>query len=247
MIRFLRSALFSLGMAASAVVIATVTVAAFPLPFRVRYRIAGTFAAFNLWTLDRLCGVKWMVEGREHIPPGPAIVFCKHQSTWETLALQRVFPPQVYVLKRELLWVPFFGWGLAMVRPIAIRRGSGRTAVRQLVAQGKARLAEGLWVVVFPEGTRTAPGQRTRYKVGGAVLAAESGVPVVPVAHNAGDFWPRRAFFKRPGCIRMRIGPPIATAGRTPEEILADARDWIEASVEELRRLPPDPAQCQGK
>ncbi len=247
MIRFLRSALFSLGMAASAVVLATVIVAAFPLPFRLRYRIAGGFAAFNLWTLERLCGVKWTVEGREHIPPGPAIVFCKHQSTWETLALQRVFPPQVYVLKRELLWVPFFGWGLAMVRPIAIKRGTGRAAVRQLVAQGRARLAEGLWVVVFPEGTRTAPGQRTRYKVGGAVLAAESGAPVVPVAHNAGDFWPRRAFFKRPGCIRMRIGPPIATAGRTPEEILAEARDWIEASVEELRRLPSDPAQCEGK
>lgn len=243
----LRSLCFSLGQVLATLVFAVLALFVAPFPFTVRYRVISQWARFNLWWLTLTCNLRYRVEGAENIPARNGIIFCKHQSAWETLALQRVFPPQVYVLKRELLWVPFFGWGLAMVRPIAIRRGSGRAAVRQLVAQGRARLAEGLWVVVFPEGTRTAPGQRTQYKVGGAVLAAESGVPVVPVAHNAGDFWPRRAFFKRPGCIRMRIGPPITTAGRKPEEILAEARDWIEASVEELRRLPPDPAQCEGK
>jgi 1-acyl-sn-glycerol-3-phosphate acyltransferase len=154
-----------------------------------------------------------------------------HQSMFETLALQKLFYPQTWVLKRELLWVPLFGWGLAMLAPIAIDRKAGRKAVRQVIDQGKARLDAGLWVVIFPEGTRVAPGAKGRYGMGGALLAEHSGYPVVPVAHNAGWYWPRRGFLKYPGTIRMVVGTPITSAGKTAAEINAEAEAWIEATV----------------
>jgi 1-acyl-sn-glycerol-3-phosphate acyltransferase len=147
---------------------------------------------------------------------------------------QEIFPPQTWVLKRELMWIPFFGWALALLHPIAIDRGSGRKAIEQVVAQGRDRLRSGIWVVVFPEGTRVAPGTRRRHGIGGAVLAAETGYPVVPVAHNAGSFWPRRSFFKRPGTVRVVIGPVIEAQGKTAEEIRDLAEKWIENKMREL-------------
>src|SRR3569833_2900547 len=167
------------------------------------------------------------VEGREHLPAGAAIVLAKHQSAFETLAFQRIFPPQVWLLKRELLWVPFFGWGLAKQKPIAGDRKATRKALQQLLTIGGARLEHGRWVVIFPEGTRTAPGKKGRYAPGGAMLAARSGYPVVPVAHNAGEFWPRRGFIKRPGTIRIVIGPVIDSRGRSAQEINALAEVWF--------------------
>jgi 1-acyl-sn-glycerol-3-phosphate acyltransferase len=235
--RWVGSTLFSVGMIMSTLVVATATVLVAPFPFRVRYATARSFAYFNLWTLRWFCGIRYHVEGTENIPAGPAVVFCKHQSTWETLAMQALFPPQVYVLKRELLRVPFFGWGLARLEPIAIDRRAGRTAVNQVIEQGADRLAKGYWVIVFPEGTRVAAGSTGRYKLGGAVLAAHVGCPAVPVAHNAGEFWPRRSFLKRPGTIEVRVGPPIETAGRKPEEILNEARTWIEATVSTISNV----------
>lgn len=233
---WLRSTIFNIGMAVSAVTVAVLSVFLLPFNFNVRYRFISQWARFNLWWLALTCGLRYEVTGRENIPAGTAIIFCKHQSAWETLALQAVFPPQIWLLKRELLWIPFFGWGLAMLEPIAINRDAGLRAMRQLVEQGTARLRAGRWVVIFPEGTRVAAGQRGTYHKGGALLAEKSGFPVVPVAHNAGEFWPRQGFLKKPGTIRMIIGPAIPTQGLRTAEINALAEAWIEAQMQQLNR-----------
>jgi 1-acyl-sn-glycerol-3-phosphate acyltransferase len=230
----LRSLLFVAGMWLSTVVIATLALFTAPLPFTARFRFISQYARFNVWWLEKTCAVHYRVEGRENIPAENGIVLCKHQSAWETLALQRIFPAQVWVLKRELLWVPFFGWALALLEPIAIDRGAARKAVKQLVTEGKKKLAEGRWVIIYPEGTRTAPGTRGKYALGGALLAEHSGYPVVPVAHNAGECWPRRSFLKRPGTIRVVIGAPIATEGRKAQDINREAEEWIEGVMAEI-------------
>ncbi|HKJ22074.1 MAG TPA: lysophospholipid acyltransferase family protein [Gammaproteobacteria bacterium] len=234
MMPYLRSLLFLVGEVCSTLIFAPLSLLTYPLPFAMRYRFITQWTRFNLWWLEKTCRVRYRVRGREHIPGANAIIVCKHQSAWETLALTRIFPPQVWVIKRELLWVPFFGWGLAMLEPIAINRKAGRKAVRQLVEQGCRRLDQGRWVVVFPEGTRVAPGQKRRYALGGGILAQESGYPVVPVAHNAGEFWPRRGFLKRPGTIELVIGPPVETRGRTADQIIAAAEGWIETTMGEI-------------
>ena len=207
----------------------------FPLHPITRYRIISGWALTVMWLLRVLCGMRLEVRGAQNIPTEPAIVMCKHQSAWETIALQKVFPPQVWVLKRELLWIPFFGWGLAMTSPVAIQRSSGKKAVMQLMRQGKQRLDTGFCVVIFPEGTRIPYGQRGKYKMGGALLAVSSGVPVVPVAHNAGKLWGRNSFLKYPGVITMSIGAPIDPTGLKAEEINRRVEDWIET---EMTRLP---------
>jgi 1-acyl-sn-glycerol-3-phosphate acyltransferase len=162
------------------------------------------------------------------------VILANHQSAWETMAFQLFFPPQVHVLKRELLWIPFFGWGLALMSPIAIDRRRGHSALRFMAKRGAQRLAQGFWVVVFPEGTRVRPGEKRAYQIGGAWLAAASGAPVVPVAHNAGALWPRYAFLKRPGTITVRIGPPIDSSGRDPATINRLAKTWIEEQQKAL-------------
>lgn len=231
----LRSALFNVVMFGSVLIYAPLAVLTFPFPPLARYRFISQWARFQIWLAGALLGLRHHVEGREHLPRhGAAIVLAKHQSTWETLAFQMIFPPQVWVLKRELLWVPFFGWGLKMLDPIAIDRGAGRRAIQQIVEQGRQRLDSGRWVVVFPEGTRVAPGHRRRFGLGGAVLAAETGYPVVPVAHDAGHYWPRRGFRKRPGTVRLVIGPVIDSRGKTPEAIIAEAEAWIADTMHRL-------------
>ena len=206
----------------------------FPLHPITRYRIISGWALTVMWLLRVVCGMRLEVRGAENIPTQPSIVLCKHQSAWETIALQKVFPPQVWVLKRELLWIPFFGWGLAMTSPVAIKRSNGKQAVMQLLRQGKDRLATGFCVVIFPEGTRIPYGQRGKYKMGGALLAVSSGAPVVPVAHNAGKLWGRNSFFKHPGVITMSIGAPIDPAGLKAEEINRRVEDWIETEMTRL-------------
>jgi len=210
------------------------------LPFKTRYGFVRWFAVWNVWLLKSLCGLNYEIEGQENIPKDTAIIFSKHQSTWETMALQLIFPPQAFVVKKELMWVPFFGWGLAVLKPIAIKRGSGRSAIKQVVRQGIERLKAGIWVVIFPEGTRVRPGQRIRYKVGGAILAAKSGYPVVPVAHNSGEYWPKKQFLKKPGTIKIVIGPSIQSKDRKPEDILADAETWIETTMERITQKPAE-------
>ena len=233
----LRSLLFNLVMFSSVLVYAPLSLFTFPLPPLVRYRFISEWARFHVWLLGTLCGLHYRVEGRELLPHHTtAIILAKHQSSWETLAFQQIFPPQVWVLKRELLWLPFFGWALALLDPIAIDRGAGRKAVKQIVDQGRQRLQTGRWVVVFPEGTRMSPGQHRRFGIGGAALAAETGYPVVPVAHNAGQHWPRRGFLKKPGTIRVVIGPAIDSRGKSAEEINRLAEAWVSDTMAQLEQ-----------
>ena len=231
---WIRSLVFWLLFAGSLLVFAPLVLLTFPFPYPFRYAVATRWGRFSIRALRIVCGLDYRVRGREHIPNEPAIVFCKHQSAWETLALQEIFPPQVWVLKKELMWLPLFGWGMALLEPIAIDRGAGRRAVVKLVREGIERLRKGRWVIVFPEGTRVPPCTRGRYHIGGAVLAEKSGAPVVPVAHNAGEFWPKRSLLKWPGTIDVVIGPPIATQGKPASQILAEAEAWIEATMEQI-------------
>jgi 1-acyl-sn-glycerol-3-phosphate acyltransferase len=205
--------------------------ASFPLSPLTRYRITSGWAHLMLFLLKIVCGISYRVIGKENIPTRPSIILSKHQSAWETLAFQQIFPPQVWVLKRELLLVPFFGWGLALTSPIAIDRSSRKAALRQIVDQGKDRLAKGFCIVIFPEGTRIPPGKKGRYGIGGAWLGTHTGAPVVPVAHNAGHFWGRNAFVKRPGTITVSIGAPIDPKGMEPGDLNIMVESWIEAEV----------------
>lgn len=208
----------------------------YPLPYRVRYRFITLWTHLNLWWLELVCGIRCDVQGLEHIPSGGGIVMAKHQSTWETMALQRWFSPQTWVLKRELMRLPFFGWAMAMLEPVAIDRSARTEAVRQMCEEGAERLKDGRWVVIFPEGTRMPPGQRGRYRIGGGVLAERTGALVVPVAHNAGEFWGRNAFLKWPGVIQVRIGPPISPQGKSAAQIVQEAESWIEAQMVEIAK-----------
>lgn len=230
----LRSGLFALALVVVTPLYALLALLTFPLPRLARYRVISGWSRLIVWLARVLCGIRWRVEGGERLPARPAVILAKHQSAWETMAFQVIFPPQAYLLKRELLWLPFFGWGLALMSPIAIDRARGTAALRQLVRRGKERLAQGFWVVVFPEGTRVAPGERRKYQLGGALLAEHSGAPVVPVAHNAGLLWPRNAFVKSPGIVTVRIGPVIDSTGRDAASINALAEQWIEEQQKTL-------------
>ena len=198
-------------------------------------RVATTWGRFNLWLQRIICGLSYRIQGAEHLPEGRCIVMAKHQSTWETIALRGLLPPgQSWVLKQELMRLPIFGVGLRLSGSIPIDRSAGRRAVVEVVKQGNARLDEGRYVVIFPEGTRTAPGQRKRYGIGGALLAEHSGVDVVPIAHNAGVFWRRRGVKKYPGEIQVAIGPPIRSEGRKASEIIRLVEEWIEGQVADM-------------
>jgi 1-acyl-sn-glycerol-3-phosphate acyltransferase len=238
LILYLRALAFWLVFATTTVMAAIIVIMMFPFSLRQRQKFVTWWVGFILWWLQTTCQLRYVVGGQENIPQhGSAIVFAKHQSTWETLALQRIFPSQIWVAKRELLWIPFFGWGLALMKPIAIKRGTGRAAVMQLIRQGKERLKEGLWVIIFPEGTRVPPGQKGRYRIGGAILAEHSGYPVLPVAHNAGEFWPRHSFIKRPGTIQVRIGRLIIPGDRSAQDIMNEAETWIESTLSDITAI----------
>jgi len=238
---FVTSFIFSACMILLTIFFSLLGVIIYPLPPKTHYKIMRLYAVLNITILKYLCGIKYSVEGRENIPDSTSIIFCKHQSTWETMALQAIFPAHSFIVKRELLWLPFFGWGLASMRPVAINRGTGRKAIAQLLKKGKALLDTGRWLVIFPEGTRVTPGEYKRYKIGGALLAADSGYQIVPVAHNAGEFWPKRSFIKKAGTIKLVIGPVIQSKGRKAEDILAEAENWIESTCAKISSLPgPD-------
>ena len=230
----LRSALFWLALLVITPPYAVLALLSAPFPRHARYRFISGWSRLVILCLRAICGVRWTVEGMENLPARPSVILSKHESAWETLAFQAIFPSQVLVLKRELLWIPFFGWGLALMSPIAINRQRGLSALREVARQGRERLTQGFWVVVFPEGTRVAPGQRRKYQLGGAFLACHAGAPVVPVAHNAGRCWPRNSFLKHPGTVTVRIGPPLEAAGRDPGEINGMAEEWIEAQQRTL-------------
>ncbi len=207
-----------------------------PLPRIARWKIIAGWPRLAAWLAVYVLGIRCEVRGRENIPAEPVVILSKHSSAWETLAYSGIFPPHVYVMKRELMWLPFLGWGLALFSPIFINRAHGKNALRRTVEIGKQRLAQGFCIMVYPEGTRIAVGKHVRYKVGGAYIAAQTGGRVLPVAHNAGLLWPRNTFLKRPGKVTVVIGRPIDSAGHTAEELMRKAEDWIESQVDILVR-----------
>ncbi len=227
----LRSLLFLLSLVLLTPPYSLIAILTYPLPVLWRYRVISYWSRIALCLLRVLCGIGFEVRGREHIPATPTIILSKHQSAWETLAFQQIFPPQVWVMKRSLLMIPFFGWGLAMLRPIAIDREAGRAALKQVTDQGLDRLQRGFWIVIFPEGTRVAPGKTGRYGIGGAWLSTHTHTPVLPVAHNAGEFWGRNALRKLPGTITVSIGAPIDPVGMKPGELNEKVQAWIEGEM----------------
>jgi len=234
---YLRSILFMLVLLIVTPPYALGMILCFPLPHRARRYTAVPWVFLTIWLIKHVLGIDYRVLGRENIPQRPAVILSKHQSAWETVVLQEVFPLALFVWKKELRWqLPFFGWALAVIPMISIDRGAGKNALKQLVAQGRLRLSQGYPVVIFPEGTRTPPGKFRRYKIGGAHLGVESGAPVLPVALNSGEFWGRNAFFKQPGTITVSIGPAIDPKGLTAEEVNKRAEAWMEA---EMARICP--------
>ena len=232
------STAFFAGLVVSTVLFALLAPLTAPLPYRARYRFITRWSRFNLWWLEATCRLRFIVEGAGNLPGEPAVVLCRHESMWETLALQTLFAPQTWLLKKSLLRVPFFGWGLALLRPIAIDRAAGHESMRTLIREGRRCLDDGLWVIVFPEGTRLSPGERRPFRRGGALLAKQTGRVIVPIAHNSGDFWERRRFIKRPGTIRLVVGPPIEPGKSSPAELSQRAEGWIHDQLASIRRHP---------
>lgn len=234
----LRSALYMAFLVITVIPYAFACLLWSPLPLHWRYRLTTGWPRMAVWGAKVFCGIRWQYKGLENLPDGPAIVLSKHQSAWETLFLVSHLPREAcFVYKRELHLLPFFGWGLALLRMIPIDRSKGRDAFEQVVRQGKLRLAEGRWPILFPEGTRVPPGQTVRFKLGGARLAVECQADVIPIALNAGECWRKNAFVKQPGLVTVSIGPLIRYTGQTPDEMNEQVQTWIEG---EMRRLNPE-------
>jgi len=231
---WLRSLLFNLGIWLMVIPYTLLAILLIPMSAPRRSHIVAGWARFVVRWLALTCNLRYRVIGRQHIPDHPCIILAKHQSAWETIAFQDIFPPQIWVLKRSLLLLPFFGWALWVLKSIAIDRSAGRGALKHLVKQGKDRLALGLWVVIFPEGTRVLPGKRGKYQVGGAWLATHTGATVVPVAHNAGEFWRKNSLLKHPGLITVSIGQPIDATGMKADELNKKVEAWIEGEMPRL-------------
>jgi 1-acyl-sn-glycerol-3-phosphate acyltransferase len=227
--------LFVTTMAFGVVVLAS---ALLPLTIEQRYVIPRYWGLFETWLAKVVCDIDYVVEGRENLPDVPFVSLWKHSSSWETMAQMFVVPPAAWSLKREMLWIPVVGWAVSTYKPIAIDRGAGHSAVNQVVKQGCERLAAGMGVVVYPEGTRVQPGQTRRYGASGALLAIESGAPVVPIAHNSGYLWRRRSLFKHAGTIYVVIGRPIDPTGLDARQINERAQRWIESTIEEIVQRP---------
>lgn len=228
----IRSAIFLTYTWVSVMLMGLVMLFSWLLPLYYRHAILRTYLTFSMNCLRWICHINYDVKGLEHIAKiKNGIVLAKHQSAWETFYLPIIFHTPAIILKRELFWLPFFGCGLGAIDPIAINRHNRTSAMQQIIKKGKARLDDGRWILIFPEGTRVPYGQVGYYKLGGARLAAETGYPVIPVAHNAGRYWPKRQFIKQPGTIKLVIGPPIQSKGREADAILAEAKDWIESTI----------------
>lgn len=232
--QLLRSLLFNAYLFLSTPFFALLIVLAAPFGYRARFALALAWARSNLWMLGLLCRLHYTVQGAENIPPDNHISMWKHSSAFETIAQMTVFPPQSWVFKRELMWIPFVGWALKLMKPIAIDRRAGHAAVNQVLEQGKRLLAVGQWIVIFPEGTRMPPGQTRKYGISGALLATETGRKIIPVAHDAGYYWPRRGLLKKPGTIRVVIGAPIDPTGLEPRALNERVQAWVEATVARL-------------
>ncbi len=236
---YLRSAVYMTGQIASTLLLGPVMLVLRPFPFDRRYAAANLWVRFNLWLLGRVCGLRYEVQGREHIPEHSGLIYCKHQSAFETIALQVIFPPVVFILKQELLRIPVWGWAMATLEPIAIDRQAKSQALKQILREGVARIQAGRWIVLFPEGTRVAPGQKGHYGSSGGMLAQRARCPVVPVAHNAGEYWAKNGFLKYPGVIKIVIGPALDGAQSSAAEINRQAEAWVEARMAEISGQGP--------
>lgn len=223
----IRSAIFWILFLPMVLILASLLSLAFFMPLGFRIGIVHVWIGYSLVCLRLVCGLKYRVEGLENIPDQGSIVMSKHSSTWETIAIQRFFRPMVWVVKRELTWIPFFGWALKSMNAIALNRGTGRKAINQLVQESGHRMDQGRILMLFPEGTRVPPGQTRPFKLGGAIVSQRTGYSVLPIAHNAGEFWPRHSWIKWPGTIRVVIGKPINPEGKTPEQIIKEVASWI--------------------
>jgi 1-acyl-sn-glycerol-3-phosphate acyltransferase len=236
-VMFVRSLVFTLLMVAATVIWAPFCFLFAPLPYARRYFWTSRWNAFVVWTAKVICGIDYRVIGYENLPDGPAILLSKHQSAWETIFYLWFMPrPLVYVFKKEILYIPFFGWGMALLRMIPIDRSKGKDAFAQVVVQGRKRLADGQWIIMFPEGTRIPVGQRGKYKGGGTRLAVETNTPVVPIAMNAGEYWPKGSFIKKPGTVTVSIGKPSSPEGLSSTEMMQQVENWIES---EMRVISP--------
>lgn len=239
----LRSGLFYLGAMIGVVVTYLMMLVSAPLGLGVRHRLLRAIAGFLLGWLRLTCGIRSEIRGLENVPTGPCVLLCKHQSAWDTLALTRILPNATFVLKKELLEAPLLGFGFRAMHPIPIDRKRARDALREVVAQGVDRLRRGQAVVIFPEGTRVAPGAHAPYRKSGAELARKAEVPLVPVAHNSGSFWQHGAFAKRAGTIQLEFGPAIASSATSSAALTENARVWIEQRVQQFEAasagLPP--------
>lgn len=232
---WVRSSIFAVFSLTGVIFWSTVIICSWVLPLRTRHLLVRSYLKFYLDVLKWLCHVDYQVIGLENVPKDRVgVVLSKHQSAWETFFLPTVFHAPAVILKRELYLVPFFGWALAASDPIAINRNNRTSAMQQVIKKGAPRLAAGRWIIVFPEGTRTPYGKVGHYKLGGARLAVETGYPVIPVAHNAGKYWPKKSFLKYPGTVRVVIGPMIETKNRTPEEVMAEVQAWIEGQIQRM-------------
>ena len=236
--RFIRSLLLFIYFIVFTIPYAIACFIAFPfLHADKRYWMAVGWCRSTLAVARHLNGIRYRIEGLENLPDGPAVILSKHQSAWETLALPALMPrPLCFVFKRELLFVPFFGWALGMLKMVHVNRTEGKYAFASVIKQGRLRMEEGAWVIMFPEGTRIPVGKQGKYKSGGPRFAVEAGAPVVPIAHNAGHVWPRNSFIKYPGIVTVSIGKPIETTGLTPDEVNTRVETWIET---EMRRIDP--------
>ena len=232
--REIRSLLFTLFQLVLTPPYAVLVCLLFFLPPKQRFWVIKQWCSANLWAARVLCGIRYRVIGTENIPHDSHLILCKHSSTFETLALTEVFFPVSFVAKRELLWLPFFGWGFALASPITINRSAGTLALQQMIEQGRERLADGFWIVIFPEGTRIKAGTRAKYKTGGARLAIGMDRPILPIAHNAGYLWPKGRWGKSPGTITISIGCAIPSTGREASELTAEVESWIEGEVARL-------------
>ena len=240
----IRSALFVLWLLVTVMPWATVVVVLSPFISSTRlYWLCAGWLTVAIRGARFICGVKWRVTGMENVPTAAderaaVLLACKHQSTWETFAYPMLMPhPLAYVFKRELLWIPFFGWAIGSMDMIHIDRSKRTEAWNKVAAQGKRLMAQGNWVIMFPEGTRTPRGSQGTYKGGASRLAIETGTPIVPIAASSAKCWPRKSFLLRPGTIDVSIGKPIASTGRKPDELMKEVETWIEA---EMRRLDPE-------
>jgi 1-acyl-sn-glycerol-3-phosphate acyltransferase len=230
----LRSTVFALLQIALTILFTFVAFASFPFSPHTRYRMITGYNHTVIWLARVILGIRYVVLGRENLPETPAVIMAKHQSAWETVAFLCLFPPVAAVIKQELLDLPFFGWAYRMLSPIAIDRSAGRAALKKIVEQGRDKLAQGFWVLVFPEGERVAAGEKGRYGIGGGWLAANTGALVVPIAHNAGEVWAKDAFIKHPGTITISIGPVISSQDKSASEIMREVEAWIETEMTTL-------------